>query len=46
MLRKGWVNFVGSDLHRPNDLTALAALFSSADYDLLRKQPLLNHTLV
>lgn len=46
LLRKGWVDFVGSDLHRPNDLTALSALFSSADYDLLRKQPLLNESLM
>lgn len=46
LLRKGWVDFVGSDLHRPNDLTALSALFSSADYDLLRKQPLLNQSLM
>lgn len=46
LLRKNWVDFVGSDLHRPNDLNALAALFSSADYDLLRKQPLLNESLL
>lgn len=46
LLRKGWVDFVGSDLHRPNDLTALSALFSSTDYDLLRKQPLLNGSLI
>lgn len=46
MLKKGWVDFVGSDLHRPNDLTALSALFSSTDYDLLRKQPLLNESLL
>lgn len=46
LLRKGWVDFLGSDLHRPNDLVALSALFSSADYDLLRKQPLLNESLM
>ena len=46
LLRKGWVDFLGSDLHRPNDLVALSALFSSADYDLLRKQPLLNESLI
>ena len=46
LLQKGFVDFVGSDLHRPNDLTALTALFSSADYDLLRKQPLLNESLI
>lgn len=46
LLGKGWVDFVGSDLHRPNDLTALAALFSSPDYALLRKQPLLNESLM
>jgi len=46
VLRKGWVDFVGSDLHRPNDLTALSALFTSSDYDLLRKQPLLNESLL
>ena len=46
MVRKGWVDFIGSDLHRPNDLAALSALFSSAYYDLLRKQPLLNESLM
>lgn len=46
IVRKGWVDFVGSDLHRPSDLAALSALFSSADYDLLRKQPLLNESLM
>ncbi|NEU69501.1 tyrosine-protein phosphatase [Spirosoma agri] len=46
LLKKGWVNFVGSDLHRPADFPSLAALFSTADYELLRKQPLLNESLL
>ncbi|WP_338870960.1 CpsB/CapC family capsule biosynthesis tyrosine phosphatase [Spirosoma sp. SC4-14] len=46
LLKKGWVDFIGSDMHRPNDLNSLSALFSSSDYELLRKQPLLNESLL
>lgn len=46
LLKKGWVDFIGSDMHRPNDISALGALFTSSDYELLRKQPLLNETLL
>ena len=46
LVKKGWVDFVGSDLHRPGDLTTLSALFSSSDYDLLHKLPLLNESLL
>ncbi|QJW88492.1 histidinol-phosphatase [Spirosoma taeanense] len=45
LLKKGWVDFIGSDLHRPGDLSALSALFSSPEYEQLRKQPLLNESL-
>ncbi|RIV23430.1 histidinol-phosphatase [Fibrisoma montanum] len=46
LLKRGWVDFIGSDLHRPSSLTALATLFASADYQLLQKQPLLNQSLL
>ncbi|CCH53505.1 PHP domain protein [Fibrisoma limi BUZ 3] len=46
LLKHGWVDFVGSDLHRPSSLTTLASLFSSPDYQLLQKQPLLNQSLL
>lgn len=46
LLKKGWIDFIGSDLHRPADLTTLAALFSSPAYEQLRELPLLNHTLL
>lgn len=45
LLKKGWVDFVGSDLHRPGDLPGLATLFTLPDYEQLRKQPLLNESL-
>lgn len=46
LLKKGWVDFIGSDMHRPADSSALSALFSSSDYELVRKQPLLNELLL
>jgi tyrosine-protein phosphatase YwqE len=46
LLKNNWVDFIGSDLHRPNDLPALSALFSLPEYDLLRSQPLRNASLL
>lgn len=46
LLKKGWVDFVGSDLHRSADLKHLSGLFTTSDYELLRRQPLLNASLV
>lgn len=46
LLQNGWVDFIGSDLHRPADLPMLANLFTSPDYALLRQQPLRNGDLV
>lgn len=46
LLQSGWVDFIGSDLHRPADLPALASLFTSPDYALLRRQPLRNQDLI
>lgn len=46
LLERGWVDFLGSDLHRPADLEALEALFTTAEFHLLRQQPLRNHTLL
>jgi tyrosine-protein phosphatase YwqE len=45
LLRNKWVDFIGSDLHRPEDLPALQALFSSSTVDLLHQQPLRNAML-
>jgi tyrosine-protein phosphatase YwqE len=45
LLKKGWVDFLGSDLHRPGDLAGLSTLFTSSDFEQLRKQPLLNESL-
>ena len=46
LLNNEWVDFIGSDLHRPADLDRMVKLFSSANYDRLRKQPLRNASLV
>ncbi len=46
LLQRGWVDFVGSDLHRPADLEALAALFTTDEFRLLREQPLRNAGLL
>jgi protein-tyrosine phosphatase len=46
LLKKGLVDFIGSDMHRPADFTSLASLFTTSDYELLRKQPLLNESLL
>ncbi|OJW76161.1 MULTISPECIES: CpsB/CapC family capsule biosynthesis tyrosine phosphatase [unclassified Spirosoma] len=45
ILKNNWVDFIGSDLHRPEDLPALQALFSSSFYDSLKAQPLRNKGL-
>ena len=46
LLKNNWVDFVGSDLHRPKDLPALGTLFTLPDYNLLRSQPLRNASLL
>lgn len=46
LLKNNWVDFIGSDLHRPNDLSALGSLFTLPDYTLLRSQPLRNISLL
>ena len=45
LLKNGWIDFIGSDLHRPEDLSKLEALFSSSGYELLKLQPLRNNML-
>ncbi|GAB4033224.1 tyrosine-protein phosphatase [Spirosoma gilvum] len=42
ILKNNWVDFIGSDMHRPEDLPALEALFSSSMYELVKAQPLRN----
>ena len=46
LLKNNWVDFIGSDLHRPNDLPALGSLFTLPEYNLLRSQPLRNISLL
>lgn len=46
LLKHNWVDFIGSDLHRPEDLPALGSLFTLAEYDSLRTQPLRNASLL
>jgi tyrosine-protein phosphatase YwqE len=46
LLQRGWVDFIGSDLHRPTDLPTLEALFAADEYRLLRDQPLRNQSLL
>lgn len=45
LLELEWVDFIGSDIHRPASLDALARLFSSTDYKKLEQQPLRNQSL-
>ena len=45
LLKNKWIDFIGSDLHRPTDLRSLETLFTAADYQLLRQQPLRNHLI-
>lgn len=46
LLQQHWIDFIGSDLHRPKDLETMARLFKPADLKLLEAQPLLNTTLL
>lgn len=46
LLTNQWVDFVGSDLHQPDDLNTLGKLFTSPNYQLLSQQPLRNQELV
>ncbi|SDM67686.1 tyrosine-protein phosphatase [Siphonobacter aquaeclarae] len=46
LLKHGWVDFVGSDLHRPADLSRYERIFSVSDFGLLKNQPLRNETLL
>lgn len=46
LLKHGWVDFVGSDLHRPADLSRFERIFSVSDFRLLAAQPLRNETLL
>ncbi len=45
LLKNKWIDFVGSDIHRPGDLRSLETLFSSSAYQLLLQQPLRNYSL-
>lgn len=45
LLQQRWVDFIGSDLHRPSDLTTMTRLFNPSDLKLLEEQTLLNSTL-
>ena len=45
LLQQHWVDFIGSDLHRPSDLKTMARLFNPSDLKLLHEQPLLNMAL-
>ncbi|MBO0947775.1 histidinol-phosphatase [Fibrella sp. HMF5405] len=42
LLQQQWVDFIGSDLHRPGDLKAMARLLNAKDLAMLEQQPLLN----
>jgi tyrosine-protein phosphatase YwqE len=46
LLQQRWIDFIGSDLHRPGDLKTMARLFNGSDMKLLEEQPLLNSTLL
>lgn len=46
LLQQHWIDFIGSDLHRPGDLKTLARLFNSSDLKLLQEQPLQNASLL
>ncbi|WP_020605116.1 tyrosine-protein phosphatase [Spirosoma spitsbergense] len=46
LLQQRWVDFIGSDMHRPGDLDTMARLFKSGDMKLLEEQTLLNETLL
>ncbi|GAB4024738.1 tyrosine-protein phosphatase [Spirosoma koreense] len=42
LLKNNWVDFIGSDLHRPEDLQKLGKLFSQPVYQQIANQPLRN----
>jgi tyrosine-protein phosphatase YwqE len=46
LLKNNWVDFIGSDMHRPEDLPSMKSLFHLSEYDLLRAQPLRNMSLL
>ncbi len=46
LLKNEWVDFISSDLHRPADLKSLAMFFPMNEYEQLRKQSLLNLSLL
>lgn len=46
LLQKGWVDFIGSDLHRPGDLPRFEKIFSLPEFKELAKQPLRNSKLL
>ncbi|MCK8493764.1 histidinol-phosphatase [Spirosoma sp. RP8] len=46
LLQQHWVDFIGSDMHRPNDLPAMEQLFKPSTMKLLEEQTLLNSTLL
>ncbi|GAB4016680.1 capsular polysaccharide biosynthesis protein [Spirosoma migulaei] len=45
ILKNKWADFIGSDMHRPEDLPALEAFISNQGYELLEQQPLRNKNL-
>ena len=45
LLQKQLISFVGSDLHRPQDLANMARIFNANDLRLLGNQTLLNESL-
>lgn len=46
LLQNNWADFIGSDLHRPDDLKSLEKLFASPAYAQLSQQPLRNQTIL
>lgn len=46
LLQKGWVDFIGSDLHRPADLPRFEKIFSLPEFKQLTQQPLQNSKLL
>lgn len=46
LLKNGWADFIGSDLHRPGDLPRFEKIFSLPEFKELAQQPLRNARLV
>ncbi|GAB3961762.1 capsular polysaccharide biosynthesis protein [Spirosoma harenae] len=46
LLQEGVIDFIGSDLHHPDDLKDMNRLFTSSDWQLLTEQPILNNKLL